>query len=513
MNLALRLAEIGQFSPDHEALVFHNQRITYATLNQWINRLAGGLLDLGLLPGERVLIAMENCPEFVVSFYAVLQARGIAVPVDPLFTIHEVGVIARDAAPSLVICNSANISLFTELARELHIPRGFIVTHVEKSAPNIRSYEELLAVQPASNISNPGAREDVAEILYTPGNTGKPKGVMLTHSNLYSNASTFARFCGLTPRDKSLLVAPAYHSAAQTCVLHASLVTGATVVIQEKWPGARTLLQTIQDEKITFFYGPPTMYALLLEEPLVKNFDLSSWKVAFCGGAHLPVQVFHAFEKKFGLQITEGYGLTETSPVVCCNPVTGLKKPGSAGLPIPGVEVNIVDYEDRPLSVGEVGEIVVRGPNVMKGYLNQEEETQKVLRNGWLHTGDLGYMDKDGYVFIVGRKKNVIIRGGLNIDPREVEEVLYLHPQVFDAVVVGIPDPVMGEEVIALVMPRNHEKLDIPELQAFCAQRLAPYKVPRRIHLIESLPKTTSGKLLKEEVKRMLKHMYENTPS
>lgn len=513
MNLALRLAEVGRLFPDHEALVFHDQRIPYATLNYWVNRFANGLKKLGLAPGERVLIALENCPEFVVSFYSVMSARGVAVPIDPLYTIHEVAVIARDASPALVICNSANISIFTELARKLPIPRGFIVTDAAKTIPNAYSYEELLVSSPADDPARPRERDDVAEILYTPGNTGKPKGVMLTYGNLYSNAFTFARLCGFTPQDRTLLVAPAYHSAAQTCVLHASLVAGATVVIHEKWPGARAVLQTIQDEKITFFFGPPTMYVLLLEEPQAENFDLSSWKIAFCGGAHLPVQVFHAFEKKFGLQITEGYGLTETSPVVCCNPVVGVKKPGSVGPPIPGVEVKIVDYEDQPLPAGQVGEIVVRGPNVMKGYFNQEEETQKVLRNGWLHTGDLGYMDEDGYVFIVGRKKNVIIRGGLNIDPREVEEVLYQHPQVFDAVVVGVPDPVMGEEVTALVMPRGHERLDPAELQAFCAQRLAPYKVPRKIQCIEGLPKTTSGKLLRKEVKRMLEHMQENTPS
>ncbi len=514
MNLAKRLAEVGQLFPDHEALVFHGQRISYATLNDLVNRLTSGLVKLGLEPGERVLVALENCPEFVVAFYAVLCARGIVVPIDPLYTIHEVAVIARDASPALVICNPANISLFTELARELPIPRGFIVTNTNETGPNIYSYEELLArSSPTASPVRHKERDDMVEILYTSGNSGIPKGVMLTHSNLYSNATTFARFCGLTTQDRSLLVAPAYHSAAQTCVLHASLVAGAAVVIHEKWPGSRTVLQTIQDERITFFFGPPTMYVLLLEDPLAENFDLSSWKIAFCGGAHLPVQVFHAFEKKFGLQITEGYGLTETSPVVCCNPVFGVKKPGSVGPPIPGVEVKIVDYEDQPLPAGQVGEIVVKGPNVMKGYLNQEEETRKVLRNGWLHTGDLGYMDEEGYVFIVDRKKNVIIRGGLNIDPREVEEVLYLHPQVFDAVVVGVPDPVMGEEVMALVMLRGQERMDPAELQAFCTQRLAPYKVPRKIQFIESLPKTTSGKLLKKELKLMLEHMCENTPS
>ncbi|MDK2887703.1 MAG: long-chain acyl-CoA synthetase [Thermoanaerobacter sp.] len=512
MNLALRLAEAGQLFPDQEALVFHGQRISYATLNQWVNRFASSLKKLGLTPGERVLIALENCPEFVVSFYAVLSLQCVAVPIDPLYTIHEITYIVRDASPALVICNAENISTFTRLTGNLAIPRGFVVVNPGQPYPHTRSFADLLSSSPAGDLPRPVDRDEVAEILYTSGNTGKPKGVMLTHGNIYSNAVTFARICGFGPGVRTLLVAPVYHSAAQTCVLLASLVAGATVVIHERWPGARTVLQTIQDEKITFFFGPPTMYVFLLEEQS-GSFDLGSWKIAFCGGAHLPVQVFYSFEKKFGFQITEGYGLTETSPVVTCNPVFGTKKPGSAGLPIPGVEVKIVDYEGRALPAGQVGEIVVRGPNVMKGYLNQEEETQKAIRNGWLYTGDLGYMDEDGYVFIVGRKKNVIIRGGLNIDPREVEEVLYQHPQIFDAVVVGIPDPVMGEEVAAMILPREQQKPDPEEIKSFCAQRLAPYKVPRKILFMEGLPKTTSGKLLKKEVRKLLEQAQENTPS
>ncbi|HHW43273.1 MAG TPA: long-chain fatty acid--CoA ligase [Desulfotomaculum sp.] len=516
MNLAEKLAETGRLFPGGEALVHGSQRVSYARLNDQVNRLANGLKKLGLESGHRVLVALENCPEFVISFYAIMAIRGVVVPVDPFYTIYEAAVIARDATPELIICNAQNLSLYRELAGEVSIPRGIVVTGQEINPAADYSFEQILAGSSPAPPPFPAEekRDTVVEILYTPGNTGKPKGVMLTNHNLYSNATTFARFCHLTPEDRSLLVAPAYHSGAQTCLLHASLAAGATVVILERWPGPRAVLETMEKERITYFFGTPTMYSLLVNYPEAHRYNLDSWRLAYAGGSHLSPQLFYAFSEKFGLTITEGYGLTETSPVVCSNPVDGPKKPGSVGPAFPGVEVQIVDYEDEPVPAGQVGEIIVRGPNVMKGYFNQEEETRWALRNGWLHTGDLAYMDGDGYVFIVDRKKNVIIRGGVNIDPREVEDVLYLHPQVFDVAVVGVPDPVMGEEVMAFVMLRENAEVDAESLKEFCAGRLAPYKVPRRIQFVDDLPKTTSGKLLKRELKRIIDQLYNNnTPS
>ncbi|OAT81825.1 class I adenylate-forming enzyme family protein [Desulfotomaculum copahuensis] len=516
MTLARQLAEIGRTYPQGEALVYQDNKITYAELNDQVNRLASGLKTLGIKPEDRILLALGNSPEFVASFFAIIRCRCVAIPVNPEYTIHELSVIVADAAPVAVVCTPQNASIFMQLTEEQSRPLKIIVTRSTHMEPPLYDYHSLLAA-PAGNDCPPGQPDEVVEILYTTGNTGSPKGVMLTRQNLLSNALTFARVCRLDCDDRSLLVAPVFHPAAQTCILLATLFSGGTVVIRDGWEGARTLLETIEKERITFFFGPPTMYALMLNVSDAARYNLAAWRIALSGGAALSPQLFHAFEQKFGLQITEAYGLTETSPVVSINPLDGMKKPGSIGRALPGVEVKVFDYEDRELPPGQVGEIVVRGPNVMKGYLHQEEENRWIMRNGWFHTGDLAYMDDEGYLFIVDRKKNVIIRGGLNIDPREVEEVLYTHPRVFDVAVIGVPDAVMGEEVMAFVLLRDGSSTVEPgELQRYCAQRLAEYKIPKRIQFVDDLPKTTSGKLFKRELKRMLVNYYEhnnNAPS
>ncbi|MGB9904994.1 MAG: class I adenylate-forming enzyme family protein [Desulfotomaculales bacterium] len=510
MNLIARLAEVSRLYPDQEAIVYHDQRIKYSQLRDQINRLANGLRNLGIPRGERVLIALANCPEFIISYFALMQIKAVLVPVNPQYTYNEFRTIAKDAAPVAVITDPAAAPAFFRLREETGLPREIIVIRSAERKDGYSSFEDILAGGGAVfETPETYGRDEVAEILYTQGSgTGAPKGAMLTHNNLYSNVTTFVKFCGLTPADRLLLVAPAYHAAAQTCVMNAALVTGATLVVHDAWKGPEPVLRAIQDEKITFFYGPPTMYALIINYPGLDRFDTSSWRVAYTGAAPLPPEIFTEFEKKFGFQITEGYGLTETSPVVCSNPVNGPKKAGSVGPPIPGVEVKIVDYEDREVPAGQVGEIIVRGPNVMKGYFNREEETNWVMRNGWFHTDDLAYMDGDGYVFIIDRKKDLIIRGGLNVHPREVEDVLYTHPKVFDVAVVGVPDPVWGEEIMAIVLLREGEKMEPQELQEYCRDKLARYKIPRYIHFVDEIPKTSSGKLLKYE----LKHLMETSP-
>lgn len=504
MNLPQRLTEIARLSPTDEALVYQNERISYAQLNGQINQLANGLRELGISPGDRVMIALGNCPEFVISYYAILRIRAIAVPVNPQFTINEIGFIMRDATPAAVVASQSVLHIFTELAEQISIPRGIIVIRNHPVGMNMHSYKRVLANSSTTFFPDgQHERDDVALLLYTSGTTGTPKGAMLTHHNIYSNATTFTQLCNLQPRDRSLLVAPAYHAAAQTCVMNSTLMAGATLVIHDGWTGPEPVLQTIQDEKITFFFGPPTMYVFLINCPGYERYDISSWRIAFTGASALSAELFKAFEEKFGFQPTEGYGLTETSPVVTTNIIDGPKKIGSIGKPIPGVSVKVVDYEDREVKPGQVGEIVVQGPNVMMGYFNAEEETRWAMRNGWLHTGDLAYVDDEGYLFIVDRKKDIIIRGGMNVYPREVEEVLYTHPRVFEAAVVGVSDPVMGEEVLAFVLLRDGETMAPQELKEYCADKLAPYKIPHYIHFVENLPKTTSGKVLKRELRGM----------
>lgn len=503
MNLPSRLIEIGRATPSQEALVYHNQRISYGQLKNDVDRLANGLQQLGIKPEDRVLIALSNCPEFVIAYYAVLRVKGIVVAVNPAFTRKEIGAIIKDCQPAAVFTTGDMAPVFQELNRDVNIPGGIIVTRQdEKTADGLVSFNKLKSGSKETFPSSSYGRNDPAVIAYTSDHTGLPKGAVLTHHNLYSNALTFARMFKMSPQDRILLVSPVYHIAVQTCVINNAVTAGSTIVIHDGWAGPEPILDTIDREKITFFFGPPAMYSFLVGYPNPDKYDAGSLRVAFSGGSPLSEEIFNGFLEKYGIEITEGYGLSETSALVTSSPMHGPKKIGSIGKPIPGVEVNIFDYEGREVPPGQVGEIVVRGPNVMAGYYNKEEETRWAMRNGWFHTGDLAYMDPDGYLFIVDRKKALIIRGGINVNPREVEEVLSTHPAVFDAAVVGVPDAVMGEEIMAFVLLRKDEKLEAAELQDYCKNHLAKYKIPRYIRFVENLPKTTSGKLMRRELQR-----------
>jgi len=503
MNLPLKLAEHGQLCPEKEALVYQNRRLSYQELNSMVNKLANGLRQMGILPGDRVMLALENCPEFVMAYYAIIKIGGIVVPVDPQYTMNEMSFIALSAQPAAFITNYNLIPLINKLSSEIMFKK--IVTGCQDSEEDVQIFEKIL--ESSSDQYLPGksaGRDDVIEILFTPGATGAFKGAMLTHHNLYSNASTFGQINKITASDRSLLIAPAYLSAGQTCIMNTTIVAGATLVIHDRWRGPEPLLETIQNEKITFYFGPPTMYALLVKYSLIDKFDLRSWRLAFTGGAPTPAETFKVFEEKFGFHLIEVYGLSETSPIITTIPLDGMQKICSIGVPIPAVEVKVVDYEDREVPTNQIGEIIVKGPNVMKGYYNHPEETDWVMRNGWFHTGDLAYMDKEGYLFIVDRKKDIIIRGGINIRPREIEEVLYTHPAIFDAAVTGVPDPIMGEEVMAFILLREDNQATPEEIQTFCSNKLARYKIPRHVRFVENLPKTTSGKLLKKELQKLI---------
>lgn len=502
MNLPSRLAEIGRANPSHEAIVYHQQRITYGQLKAEVNQLANGLQQLGIKPKDRILIALSNCPEFIVSYYAILRLKGIVVPINPAFTRNEIGTIIKDCLPAAVITTGDMVPVFRQLEQDVKITKGIIVTRGESPSGEAVSYNELKSNRKVTFPSSSYGRDEPAVIIYTSDAAGHPRGAVLTHHNLYSNAITFAQMCKMTPQDRVLLVAPVYHMAAQTCVMNNAIVSGSTIVIHDGWAGPEPILDSIDKERISFFFGPPTMYHFLVGYPDADKYDTSSLRIAYSGGSPLSQEIFKGFAEKYGIEIIEGYGLSETSPLVTSNPIDGPKKVGSIGKPIPGVEVKIFDYEGREVPLGQVGEIVVRGPNVMAGYFNRKDETRWAMRDGWFHTGDLAYMDQDGYLFIVDRKKDLIIRGGVNVNPREVEEVLSTHPAVFDAAVVGVPDAVMGEEIMAFVMLRKNEKLKTSELQEYCQNKLAKYKIPRYIRFVDSLPKTTSGKLMRKEIQK-----------
>lgn len=499
MNLSTRLAEIAQVSPGQEAIVFKDRRMTYSQLDTRVSQLASKIHKLGIKPGDRVLLAMSNCPEFVIAYYAIIKIKGIVVPVNPQYTINEMGFIIKDCLPTAIITCHELQAMLDKISQSIKIPAGIIVDLCSGEDDSLHVYDQVSNMSPNAFPEMKYSRDDVAEILYIAGMAGKPKGVMLTNYNLYSNALTFSQVCRMSPSDRALLTAPAYHAGAQTCVMNNAIVTGATLVIQEGWKGSEELLKVVEQEKITFFFGPPTIYSLILRYPELNKYDTNSLRIAICGSASMPPDLYESLLSKMNISLTEGYGLTETSPVVTVNMI-GESQKGSIGKPIPGVEVKIFDYEDREVPQGQVGEIVVRGPNVMKGYFNKEEETRWALRNGWFHTGDLAYADQEGYLYIVDRKKDLIIRGGININPREVEEVLYEHPGIFEVAIVGVPDAVMGEEVLAFVMPRDNQELSEEELKEFCKGKMADYKIPRYFRIVENLPKTSSGKLMRKEL-------------
>lgn len=508
MNLTLRLEEISSAYPEHEAIIYNESRYSYGQLNAQIKNFADGLKKLAVQQGDRILIDLANCPEFIVSYFAVIRIKGILVPINPQYSIAEIERIISDAKPVAAITDVYTAPAFVKLKKKMDLSLNIIVvTGSETTDQELYSFTQILNSGNASHAPIHSYEPDeVIELLYTRGITATLKGAMLTNQNLYSNATTFADIARLTPGERVLLASPAYHAAAQTCAMSATLIAGATLVIQDNRINAENILDIIQKERITFFFGTHAMYRMMIEFPEAERFDTGSLRVAYTAAAPLPTELFQAFKEKFGLQITEGYGLTQTSSLICSNPFDGNQKPGSAGRPIPGVKIKLVDNDDQEVPEGQVGEIVVKGVNVMKGYYGQEEETRWEMRNGWFHTGDLAYMDNDGYLFIVDHKKDLIVRSGLNVDPREVEDVLYTHPNVFEAAVIGVPDPVRGEEVLALVSLRKGSRMEAKELQEFCKDKLASYKIPRYIHFVEGLPKTSSGKVLINE----LKHIIEN---
>ncbi len=504
MNLLYRLGELARQASDKTAIVYNEDVLTYGQLWRNVVGFASGLRQLEMPKGGRVLVMLGNSPEFVISYYGIIAADGIIVPVNPVYTAKEVGIILQDADPFAIVTNEQLAPLIDTAMSANNMPsRPIILIRTEgTNRENLYAFNDLVATQGYRDLDLEQKSDRVIEFLYTSGTTGLPKGAMLTHSNLYSNTKTFAELTEMSSQDCALLCAPAYHAAAQTCVMNNALYAGATLVIHDGWKGAEPVLKSFQEDKITFFFGPPTMYTFIVNSPDVKEYDCSSLRVAFTGAASLPAEIFRRFKEIFGFEIMEGYGLSETSPVVTTNPLHGTKKTASIGIEFPGVKVKIVNPEDVEVPSGEVGEIVVQGPNVMQGYFNRPEETAHAMRNGWFHTGDLAYMDEEGYVFIVDRIKDLIIRGGMNIYPREVEEMLYTHPAVLESAVIGVPDAVMGEEVKAYVVLIEGMTTTEQEIREFCQGKLARYKVPKYIELVASLPKTTTGKILKRELRK-----------
>lgn len=475
------------------AIIWNEREYSFKDLDTLSNRFANALLGIGVAKGDRICIFMQNSPEFVISHFGILKAGGVTVPLNVMYRRRELVHMVNDSGAKIMVTSEGNLPYVREVMGDLKSLRSVIVT--SRDVPNgYLSFYGLLegAKEGAPNIENND--EDLATICYTSGTTGLAKGAMISHLNFIANIRTLSELWELTHEDKLMMALPMFHVHGLGIAIHGMVYCGYSMVLLERFE-AKRVLEGISKHKCTVFMGVPTMYIKLLEiDP--SGFDLSTMRLWTVGSAPMPVDALKKFKEKYGFELLERYGMTETAVVIASNPLRGKRKYGSVGKPIPGVEVRIVDDEDKELPANEVGEIVVRGPSVMKGYWNRPQETENVFRNGWFHTGDLGKMDEEGYLYIVGRKKEMIISGGFKIFPREVEEVLLAHPKIKEVAVVGIPDPVRGESVKAYVVLKDGENATESELDKFCRNNLAAFKVPRVYEFVNAIPRTPSGKIL-----------------
>jgi long-chain acyl-CoA synthetase len=490
-SLANNLTAAAQRYPESPALRLGDEVTTYAELDDATARVAGVLHQRGLEPGDRVGIMLPNVPEFAIAYYGVLRAGGVIVPMNILLKQREVEFYLGDSEARAIFAWHE----FGDAAEQGASAVGgeCIVVEPESFARQITSAEPVRQVVDR-------AADDTAVILYTSGTTGKPKGAELTHSNLAINADVSKALFSLAYEDVILGALPLFHAFGQTCGLNAAISAGASLTLIPRFSPDKALA-TVERDRVTVFEGVPTMFTALLHYPDREQFDLSTLRVCVSGGAALPVEVLRGFEEAFGCIVLEGYGLSETSPVASFNHPDRERKAGSIGTPVEGVEMRIVDDRREPVAPDEAGEIAIRGHNVMKGYWNRPDATADAIdSSGWFYTGDIARVDDDGYFFIVDRKKELIIRGGYNVYPREIEEVLYEHPAVREAAVIGIPHAELGEEVGAAVAIKPGEQVTESELRDYVKSNVAAYKYPRHVWFVEELPKGPTGKILKRAI-------------
>ncbi|RUL47491.1 long-chain-fatty-acid--CoA ligase [Lysinibacillus antri] len=514
MNLVERVRQTAIEQPEKHAYHFLGSDTTYGEFEQHVGRFASALQGLGVNKGDHVALILANTPHFLISLYATMRIGATAIPINPMYTPDEISYIIKNGDVKTVIALDLLLPLVEIGITALPQVEKYIIC---ETTPDIgEKFAELSAAakQKACLFSQLLAKttkvvdpvdvhdDDVAIILYTSGTTGHPKGAMLTHRNLYSNARDVGKFLLMTPEDRVIATLPVFHVFALTVVVNAPLLLGAKVLIAPRFSPSE-IYDLAASQKATVFAGVPTMYNFLYQfDGNVENF--SNLRVAISGGAPLPVQVLYDFEEKFNVRISEGYGLSEASPVTCFNPLDRERKAGSIGMSISNVENKVVDINGEEVPVGEVGELIVRGPNVMKGYYKMPEETANAIRDGWLYTGDLAKKDEEDYFYIVDRKKDMIIVGGYNVYPREVEEVLFSHPNVIEAAVVGFPDQNLGEAVRAYVVLKD-KTMPESELREYCAKHIVKYKVPKEIELLDELPKNSTGKILRRTLKEIQK--------
>ncbi|MBA3471432.1 MAG: long-chain fatty acid--CoA ligase [Herpetosiphonaceae bacterium] len=519
LTMASMIEDHARKRPERTAIIFNDMRFSYGQLNAMANMIANGLVGLGIKPGDHVAMSCPNLPYFPMVYYGILKAGAVVVTLNVLLKPREIAYHLQDSNAKALICFEGTAELpmgqmakagFDEVPECEHL----IVMTTNPAAPapieGARTLGQLMYNQPPTFATHQPRPDDTAVMLYTSGTTGQPKGAELSHMNLLLNAMIARDLAlpvmefGAEAQNVVLVTLPLFHATAQQAQMNANLFAGATLTLMPRFePGP--VLEVMKRDKVNLWTGVPTMFWALLHYAAANNIDTApiaeNLRLTSSGGAPMPVEVMKQFEETFGVRILEGYGLSETSPVASFNHIDKPSKPGTVGQALWGVDIMCVDDSDQPVPAGEKGEVVIRGHNVMKGYYKRPEATAEAMRNGWFHTGDIGIMDEEGYLSIVDRKKDMILRGGYNVYPRELEEIMMTHPAVSLVAVIGVPDEKLGEEIKAFVVRKPDAAATEEDLLGWCKEQFAAYKYPRHIEFRDQLPISATGKILKRELR------------
>lgn len=481
--------------------IFRDNEVSFKDFHEKTSRMAARMLGYGLNMGDRVIVHFGNGLEIVESYFAVGKAGAISIPLNTMFTAREMKYIINNAEAKFIITSEDSLAKVLSIRDEIPtVQKIFVAGRGEP--PGVIPYRQLYEGTTQEVQGLDVDPESISMVFYTSGTTGNPKGAMLTHNGLITNAEVMVESLGFTENDRSLCILPFFHLFATMFSLLQMIIAGGSTVIVEGKFDEEIACQFIEKYKVTVLLGVPTIFIYLINYPGRRKYDLSSLKIGVTGSGPVPITLKEQFEKEVGIVVVEGYGLTEGGPIVCIERPGGERRLGSCGLTLPGLETRVVDQKGKDVPPGEIGELIVKGyPYIMKGYWKMPKETSETLRNGWLYTGDLVKKDKDGYIYIVDRIKDMIVRGGYNIYPKEVEMVLYSHPSVLEAAVVGVFDKVLGEIPKAYIVLKPGENISEEEVNKYCRENLAAYKVPREIVFVDELPKTGSGKISKVEIR------------
>jgi len=490
-------------SPNKTAIFYYDEEFNYEELQKQVNRFATGLKNhFQLESGDVVAIQSSNTIEYVITLLACWKLGVTMTPFNPALKPEEIYYQLKDSSAKMIVFEGYVANKVREACKMLNRPIGKVVfegeTHVGE--------RNFLDVFQTSQLHFPEVSNDsVALIIYTSGTTGKPKGVLLSHSNIEAMVEMSIQSLQLTENDRSYLILPLFHVNALIFKLLSVIKVGGSVVLRKKFV-LEEFLPCIEKYKTTYTSGVPTIYGMIanLPEGTEYQYDISSMRLGICGAAPVSISLYERFESRFPFKLIEGWGLSEGTCASTLNPVDGQRKVGSIGKPMPHQQVKVVNDEGKEVPPGELGELIVKGPNVMQGYLNREDETKNTLKDGWLYTGDIGYQDPDGFLYIVDRKKDMIIRGGMNIYPKQIEEVLYQIPDVLEVAVIGVPDEKYGEEVVAFVVLRKQWAITEEQIIQYCQLKMANYRCPKKVYIVDQLPKNSVGKITKSDLRKML---------